>query len=96
MTFIQSESLLNFPYDSRRKPVLARNIVVTSQPLAAQAGSDMLRRGGNAVDAALAAAIALTVGEPFGCPQQAETLRKAEPPTTARTARPWDFRLTKK
>ncbi len=61
MTFIQSESLLNFPYDSRRKPVLARNIVVTSQPLAAQAGSDMLRRVGNAVDAALAAAIALTV-----------------------------------
>ncbi|MBE0614445.1 MAG: gamma-glutamyltransferase [Burkholderiales bacterium] len=53
-----------FPYTSRRKPILARNIVATSQPLAAQAGLRMLQRGGSAMDAALATAIALTVLEP--------------------------------
>jgi len=52
------------PYDSRRSPVFARNIVSTSQPLAASAGLQVLRDGGNAVDAAVATAITLTVVEP--------------------------------
>jgi gamma-glutamyltranspeptidase/glutathione hydrolase len=53
-----------FPYAWPRKPVLASNVVCTSQPLAAQAGLAMLAEGGSAVDAAIAAAITLTVVEP--------------------------------
>ena len=54
----------SLPYASSRMPVLARNCVATTQPLAAQAGLAMLAQGGSAVDAALATAITLTVVEP--------------------------------
>ncbi len=52
------------PYTSARLPLFARNIVSTSHPLAAQAGLRMLQQGGNAVDAAIAAAAAITLTEP--------------------------------
>src|SRR5689334_10277153 len=51
-------------YPSTRVPVFARNIVSTSHPLAAQAGLGMIQRGGNAVDAAIAAAAMMTIVEP--------------------------------
>jgi gamma-glutamyltranspeptidase/glutathione hydrolase len=52
------------PYPTVRTPVFARNLVATSQPLAAQAGLRMLQSGGNAVDAAVAAAAVITMTEP--------------------------------
>jgi gamma-glutamyltranspeptidase/glutathione hydrolase len=54
----------NNPYSWPRKPVLAANVVSTTQPLAAQAGLQMLAEGGTAVDAILATAITLSLVEP--------------------------------
>ena len=54
----------DLPYPSARQPVYGDDVVATSQPLAAAAAMAQYERGGNAIDAALAAAMALTVVEP--------------------------------
>jgi gamma-glutamyltranspeptidase/glutathione hydrolase len=68
ITFDQTMSFdFSNPYASTRLPLFARNIVSTSHPLAAQAGLRMMLKGGNAVDAAIATAAAITVTEPVSC-----------------------------
>ena len=70
------------PYPTVRTPVFARNLVATSQPLAAQAGLRMLQAGGNAIDAAVAAAAVITMTEPCSNGLGADNFAIVWDPTT--------------
>lgn len=64
-SLFMTHDALYYPFPSRRMATFGkRGMVATSQGLAAQVGVDILKKGGNAVDAAIATAATLTVVEP--------------------------------
>ncbi len=55
------------PFATRSEVIAPRAMAATSQPLATQIALEIMRAGGNAVDAAIAANAALALMEPTGC-----------------------------
>ena len=61
------DRVTGFPHASRSEVIAPHGMAATSQPLATQVALDILKAGGTAVDAAIAANAALGLMEPTGC-----------------------------
>jgi gamma-glutamyltranspeptidase/glutathione hydrolase len=63
----QVDRITGKPFATRSEVLAQHGMVCTSQPLASQAGIDVLKAGGSAVDAAIAANATLGLMEPMSC-----------------------------
>lgn len=63
----QVDRITGRPFATRSEVLAQHGMVCTSQPLASQAGIDVLKAGGSAVDAAIAANATLGLMEPVSC-----------------------------
>jgi len=66
-TVFSSDRLTGRMFTTRSETIARHGMAATSQPLASEIAIEILKKGGNAVDAALAANAALALMEPTGC-----------------------------